>query len=206
MDASIAELDRYQKALIQIATPFSTGTGFYLAKYNVIVTCEHLVRGNKKVVINNDHLGKQLSTLLYLDPQYDMAFLKGPATKLTSIELSTREVRMGELVTAIGHPYGQELATSNGVISNLNQKRNDLLVLGHSATLNPGHNGGPLLDQSGFVVGMNTFLVHNDEYRALALPAHFIIRALEEFELGGRNFTARCHLCHHLVVKGSSNG
>ena len=71
-------INSYSEVVVQIATPYSTGTGFYLKKYNLIVTNEHVVRDNRNVIVKVNGLKKQLSQVLYLDPTHDLAFLEMP--------------------------------------------------------------------------------------------------------------------------------
>jgi len=74
----IAIVERYKEVVIQIATPYSKGTGFYIHKYDLIVTNEHVVRDNREVVVDGKHFARQLVEVLYLDEIYDLAFLKAP--------------------------------------------------------------------------------------------------------------------------------
>ena len=61
-------IDLYRDVVIQIATPYSTGTGFYLHDYSLIVTNEHVIRGNREVVVDGGTLNKSLVKVLYIDP------------------------------------------------------------------------------------------------------------------------------------------
>ena len=54
-------IELYNQVVIQIATPYSTGTGFYLEAYNLIITNEHVVRGNRKVILKGPGFDKQMS-------------------------------------------------------------------------------------------------------------------------------------------------
>ena len=66
-------IKRFEDNLIQIATPYSTGTGFFLKEYNLIITNEHVIRGNKNVMIAGKTFNKQIVSVLYLDETYDLA-------------------------------------------------------------------------------------------------------------------------------------
>jgi serine protease Do len=70
--------DIYKQIVLQIATPQSIGTGFYLCNYRVVVTNHHVVAGCKEVVLSSDTMPKQLVKVLYTDPKYDLAFLELP--------------------------------------------------------------------------------------------------------------------------------
>jgi len=199
-------LETYKKVLVQIATPYSTGTGFYLADYNIIVTNEHVVRGNRKVVINNDFFKKQLSDVLYLDPKFDLAFLQPPSVQLTRVEMQTKPLSAGDEVIAIGHPFGLKFSATNGIVSNLNHKQNDIRYIQHNAALNPGNSGGPLVDGLGHVVGINTFIIRDGNNIGFSLPVELLRETLVEFEAGGRSMSVRCLSCTNLVQQGAAEG
>lgn len=71
-------VETYRNIIVQIATPNSTGTGFYLRDRNLIVTNHHVVEGHRAVVIEGAMFGKQVARVHYADPKYDLAFLEGP--------------------------------------------------------------------------------------------------------------------------------
>ena len=87
-------VDIYKSVVIQIATPYSTGTGFYLKEPNLIVTNNHVVEGNREVTVEGVGLPRQISRVLYNDAKYDLAFLEMPpehAIPLVNLEPSSCE-------------------------------------------------------------------------------------------------------------------
>ena len=78
-------IEKYKDVVIQIATPYSTGTGFFLKKYDLIITNEHVVRDNVEVVIDGKKFEKQLTKVLFVDPKYDLAFLQTPKNNKMNI-------------------------------------------------------------------------------------------------------------------------
>ena len=71
-------IEKYRQLLIQIATPQSTGTGFFLKEHDLIVTNFHVVEGNREAVVQGEKVAKQLVDVIYADPFYDLAFLRKP--------------------------------------------------------------------------------------------------------------------------------
>ena len=69
-------IENYKNVVVQIATPFSIGTGFYLKKYNLIITNEHVVRNNKEVIVEIQEKSRSIFPVIYLDPKLDIAFIK----------------------------------------------------------------------------------------------------------------------------------
>ncbi len=192
-------IDTYRQILVQIATPYSTGTGFYLAGYGLIVTNEHVVRGNREVVINGDGFERHLAKVLFLDPKFDLAFLEAPEATIPQVALHRQQIAEGTPVTAIGHPFGLKFSATNGIISNTRHMLNDIRYIQHDAALNPGNSGGPLVGQSGQVVGINTFIIREGQNIGFSLPASYLADTLDEFVAAGGDTGARCYSCGNIV-------
>ena len=113
-------IDLYRNVVIQIATPYSTGTGFYLKESNLIVTNEHVVRDNAEVVVDGGSFPKQLVKVVFIDPKYDLAFLAAPQnSELPDVHLGTNKLLSeGDSILAIGHPLGLKYSATNGIVSN----------------------------------------------------------------------------------------
>lgn len=195
-------IDLFRELVIQIATPYSTGTGFYLASHRLIVTNEHVVRDNREVVIDGPAFQKQLATVVFLDPVYDLAFLQAPepSRELPNFELAPDvELKVGQSVIAIGHPFGLKYAATRGIISNTRHLMGNVHYLQHDAALNPGNSGGPLIDEQGRVVGVNTFIFNNSDNVGFSLPVRYLCESVQEFEAAGRQEALRCESCSNFV-------
>lgn len=201
-------IDLYKGIIIQIATPYSTGTGFYLSEYNVIVTNEHVVRDNRDVIIEGVGLPKQLVPIIYLDEKYDLAFLKVPE----SHELRPNKVGRiswkydeGDEIIAIGHPYGMKCTATKGIIANATHEVAGVKYVQHDAALNPGNSGGPLISVNGDIIGVNTFVVKNGNKIGFTLPIRYIIETVEAFKAGNGKSCIRCASCSSLVFEGNKD-
>ncbi|MCB0685956.1 MAG: trypsin-like peptidase domain-containing protein [Saprospiraceae bacterium] len=193
-------IDQYKPVLIQIATPYSTGTGFYLHKSQLIITNEHVVRGNRQVIINGDRIKKQLVDVIYTDPKYDLAFLAPPQEILPEVPLMASTIlHEGDQVIAIGHPFGLKLSATNGIVSNLRHQIGDLNYIQHDAALNPGNSGGPLINTRGEIAGVNTFIIRDGNNIGFSLPTRYLVDTINEFEAGGAKSATRCYSCSNLV-------
>ncbi|TNE54962.1 MAG: trypsin-like serine protease [Bacteroidetes bacterium] len=195
-------IDTYRDVIIQIATPYSTGTGFYLKDRDLIVTNHHVVEGNRQVIIEGAKFKKQLATVRYTDRKYDLAFLSGPNASGTMppIRLGLdKKLRERDPVTAIGHPFGLKFSVKNGIISGAREVMNNIPYLHIDAALNPGNSGGPLVDDEGEVVGVNTFIIRNGDNMGFSLPVAFLHESLDDYQKVGSDNTCRCTACSNVV-------
>ncbi|MBU6340671.1 MAG: trypsin-like peptidase domain-containing protein [Bacteroidetes bacterium] len=194
----------YRQVIVQIATPSSTGTGFYLRQPGLIVTNHHVVEGNRAVVVEGAGLSKQLARVCYIDPKYDLAFLEGPKTdvQLPDVELELQNtIKEGDPVLAIGHPFGLKYSVKGGIVSNTREVLNGIPYLHIDVALNPGNSGGPLVSQLGRVVGINTFVIQNGDNTGFSLPVKFLKDALDDFGKTESGNAARCSACLNVVTE-----
>jgi serine protease Do len=143
----------------------SIGSGVVVKSEGYILTNNHVVEGNGKVVVTLAS-GKEVpAKRLGGDPRVDLAVLKVDAGTLPTAKLGDSDsLQVGQLAIAIGNPYGFERTVTVGVVSALNRSiPGGGSALTHliqtDAEINPGNSGGPLLDSSGHVIGINTALV-----------------------------------------------
>ena len=202
-------IEFYKSIIIQIATPYSTGTGFLLKNEKMVVTNEHVVRDNREVAINGSSIEKQMVQVLFTDPKYDLAFLKAPELleKVPEAVLNRNDnLQQGDKIVAIGHPFGMKYAATQGIVSNTTQESGGVRYIHHDAALNPGNSGGPLIDVDGKVVGVNTFIIKSGNSVGFSLPVKYLIKTIEEFKSSGDNIGTRCFSCSNLVFENEQNG
>lgn len=199
-------IEQYKQTVIQIATPYSTGTGFYLSDYNLIITNEHVIRDNMEVVINGEALKKQLVKVLYKDQKYDLAFLEVPnGHNMPPIVLRDVQspIMEGEEIIAVGHPFGLKYTVTKGIISSTVHEVSGINYLQHDAALNPGNSGGPLIGKEGEIIGVNTFIVKNGSNIGFSLPINYLKEAIEDFKKGNGSQGVRCNSCANMVFENT---
>jgi serine protease Do len=198
-------IDLYRRVVIQIATPYSTGTGFYLKAPHLIITNEHVIRGNKEVVIDGETFKKQLVRVLFTDPKFDLAFLEAPrGIDVSEVVLGLEEVvAEGDQILAIGHPFGLKYTATQGIVSNTVHEINDIQYIQHDAALNPGNSGGPLVSRSGNVVGVNTFIIRDGNNIGFSLPIQYVADTIEEYGGADGRVGVRCSSCANIVFEGT---
>jgi len=200
-------IELYRNVVIQIATPYSTGTGFFLKEHKLVVTNWHVVRDNRRVVIGGSSFDKQIVEVKYIDPKYDLAFLAMPSEhKMPEVNLGVDdEVVEGEEVIAIGHPFGLKYTATQGIVSNTRHQQNDIQYIQHDAALNPGNSGGPLVNHEGRVIGVNTFIIRDGNNIGFSLPINYLKDTIAEFSEKGDKIGLRCHSCSNLVFEDLSD-
>ncbi len=194
-------IELYRPAIIQIATQSSTGSGFYLKEYDLIVTNEHVVGKNAEVTIAGRLFDKKISRVWYTDKKHDLAFLQSPLdVQLPEIRLGNyNDVKDGEVVVAIGHPFGLNYTATQGVISKHDRIREGMRYIQIDAAINPGNSGGPLVNKKGEVIGINSFIIRGGDNLGFALPVDALRSALDLYKLHKGEPSTRCHSCNNLV-------
>ncbi len=200
-------IQTFKKLVVQIATPYSKGTGFFLRDYGLIVTNEHVVRDNRQVVIHGSELDKQLVEVVFLDQTFDLAFLKLPhQPDLPQAILSkTEKLKTGDKVLAVGHPFGGSFESKEGEVTDIDDDGENISYIHHNATLSSGNSGGPLICNNGTVVGINTFIASEENGTGFSLPMKYLKQALFEFEAGKGKSASRCFACAKIVFENASN-
>lgn len=178
------------------------GTGFFLQEHQLIVTNEHLVRDNKEVIVEAEQIPRQMAKVIYWDAYFDVALLQlDTRYDLQNITFNQgAEPQAGDPVLAMGHPFGQRFSSILGNLTNNRRQHDDFYYYEHDAALNPGNNGGPLLDKDGQVIGLN--VMDQEEGRGLgfSLPSVFVLDTINTYlTTGQRDIAARCMSCRNIV-------
>jgi len=195
-------IDRLRDVVIQIATPYGSGTGFYLSDYDLIVTNQHVVAGASRVVVTGRKLKKTLSPVIYNDTLHDLAFIQLPQRfDFPPAGLGRyADVHEGDEVITIGHPFGLRYTSTQGIISKTRSPYKGLDYFQIDAPINPGNSGGPLIDRQGNIIGVNTFVIREGNSLGFALPVNYLESALKEFDEKSRKPSVRCNSCSNIVT------
>jgi len=154
------------------------GSGVVIAPDGYILTNDHVVRDSKDLKVRLTDGTTLAATLIGKDPATDLAVIRANASYLpASILGSSDRLRAGQLVIAMGNPFGFQSTVSTGVISALGralrstQGRLIENIIQHTAPLNPGNSGGPLVNSSGKVVGINTAIIALAQGIGFSIPS-----------------------------------
>ncbi len=169
------------------------GSGVVVTPDGYLLTNEHVVQNVQDARVAFVDGRSASATVVGRDPSTDLAVLRAQAASLPYARLTTTPpLRVGQLVVAVGNPFGFESTVSAGVVSALGRSlrsRHGRLIEGvvqHTAALNPGNSGGPLVDSKGRVVGVNTAIIAMAQGIGFSVPAATAQWVLTEVLTQGR--------------------
>jgi len=191
------------ESIVQIMTPYATGSGFIIG--DLIITNSHVVGGLKEVIISTKTLPRTIGQVIYDDAGDDLAFIRSPAPLLPNhpLTLCSSSINDGDTVIAIGHPYGLNYSTTEGIISKAIRLQGETEYIQFDAAINPGNSGGPLLNEAGEVIGVNTFIIQNSNNLGFALPYYLLQEALDGFLALDAIDILRCVSCKNLILESN---
>jgi S1-C subfamily serine protease len=170
-----------------------SGSGFLFTPDGFLLTNHHVVgRSNRLRIRLKD--GREVSgRVVGADPWTDVAVVQADASGLPHAVLgASGDLRVGQLVVAIGSPYGFDATVTAGVISALGRTLRSITghlvdnVIQTDAALNPGNSGGPLLDSQGRVIGINTAIIPSAQGICFAIPIDMAKRIVPQLMQYGR--------------------
>lgn len=172
------------------------GSGFVWDTAGHIVTNAHVLDGladGRVLSVSFDGTRRLPASVVGMAPEHDLAVIRLDTTDraLQPIARGTSEgLRVGQLVFAIGNPFGLDRSLSQGLISALGRRlptvagREVAGVIQTDAAINPGNSGGPLVDSSGAVVGVNTAIIVDSQNVGFSIPINTVKALLPQLEQG----------------------
>jgi len=154
------------------------GSGVIIAPDGYVLTNDHVVHGSESLVVSLTNGTTHAAAMVGTDPATDLAVIRADSANLPYATLGeSASLRVGQLVIAIGNPFGFQSTVSTGVVSALGRalrSREGRLIeniVQHTAPLNPGNSGGPLVDSQGRIVGLNTAIIMGAQGIGFSIPS-----------------------------------
>lgn len=175
-----------------------TGSGSVLDKQGHILTNNHVIDGAQEISVTLFDGESYPAKLVGRDAPNDIAVVKiaAPADSLIPVDFGdSSKLKVGQMIYAIGNPFGLERTMTTGIISSLNRSlpsksgRTMKSIIQIDAALNRGNSGGPLLDSRGRLIGMNTAIASSTGENTgvgFAIPADTIARVVVQLIATGK--------------------
>jgi len=169
------------------------GSGFIIDSSGIILTNNHVVANATEIRIQfSEEAGEKSvpAKVVGRDPDIDIALLKvTESRKFVPLKLGNSDaLRVGDLVMAVGNPFGQGHSATHGIISAKGRANPDLPLsnfLQTDAPINPGNSGGPLVNLRGEVIGINTAIQANAQGIGFAVPSNLVSQVLPQLRATG---------------------
>jgi S1-C subfamily serine protease len=187
---------------------YSQGSGFIYSNDGYILTNYHVIEDAEEITVTFTNGNITEATIVGSDPYSDIAVLKvnRPSETLTPVVLgNSSALIVGELVVAVGNPYGLSGTITAGIISQVGRELsspggyNIIDVIQLDAAINPGNSGGPLVNMRGEVIGINTAIVTGSTGLGFAIPSDTIKRELPSLLATGEYIHSRVGISGNTV-------
>ena len=177
----------------------SLGSGVIISPDGYVLTANHVVDGADeiKIAFGDDTKKEYTAKVIGTDPQTDVAVLKIDAKDLPAVTLGdSDQLEIGDVVLAIGNPFGVGQTVTQGIISALGRHGYGINgpmdyenFIQTDAAINPGNSGGALVDAEGRLIGINTWIASSSggsEGVGFAVPVNMARRVMERLISGGK--------------------
>ena len=189
-------MDFFGRSSVRSYPTQGQGSGVIVSKEGHVITNHHVIAGQNKIRITL-HGGKTYgATMVGEDPLLDIAVIKIDSSEtFTPLKLGdSDQVEVGQLVFAVGNPFGLGETVTQGIISakerSLSDNQRDLFQT--DAAINPGNSGGPLVNLTGEIIGINVAIFSPDRQNpgfqgvGFSIPSNEVREALEQIIRRGR--------------------
>ncbi len=166
----------------------SLGSGVIVSKDGIILTNYHVIKNANKIEVALNDGQVALASIIGVDPDTDIAVLRVPLKNLSNIKFaSSAQARVGDVVLAIGNPFGVGQTVTSGIISGTGRNMIGINTfedfIQTDAAINPGNSGGALINPAGELVGINTAIISRSggsQGIGLAIPINLAQNVMQQ--------------------------
>jgi len=187
---------RVGDAVVVVRTPSGLGSGFLISRMGHLITNYHVVERETKISVTLFERQQQgyerhelkKARILALQPLRDIALLQLDLDELKGVSPKTvvindrEDLRVGDMVFAVGSPLGLERSVSQGIVSSTTRTLGHLRLIQTDAAINPGNSGGPLFNARGEVVAIASAGVSFTDGLAFGVPARDVVDFLKHHD------------------------
>ncbi len=159
VEKSVAEILTYDKS----GAEYALGSGFVYSVDGKIITNYHVIEDAYSAQVTIDGKSYPVEKLLSYDKTIDVAVLQINANNLPTIPVCDAELKTGGTVYAIGSSQGLTATISDGIISHAAREMDGVIYVQHNAAISSGNSGGPLVNEYGEIIGINTFTIRDSQ-------------------------------------------
>lgn len=171
-------VSKAMEGVVSVETDSGSGSGFFVNSACLVITNAHVVSGAETIIVRNAAKRLNIAEVVAIDDERDLALLRSNARTCTPVPLiDSSKSKIGQDVYAIGSPLGLSGTVTKGIISSLRTTSNGVQLIQLDAALNPGNSGGPLINQSGQVIGVTTFKLKGFENLNFAVTSNEVRKA-----------------------------
>jgi S1-C subfamily serine protease len=194
---AVVKIDVFKKGKDGKLQRAGSGSGFIFSSDGFVFTNSHVVDGAEKIMVSLLNENEIEGFLIGKDPDTDLAILKIYSEGYSVAKLGDAEqLQIGQLVIAIGNPYGYQHTVTTGVVSalgrSLTTQSGRLVdnVIQSDAALNPGNSGGPMINTDGEVIGVNTAIIQGAQGLSFSVDINTAKEIASQLISNGKVFKA----------------
>ena len=171
--------------------PRGVGSGFFISSNGYILTNNHVITHSNGIYVTLTNGKEYKAKVIGADPLTDIALIKIDIHNATPLPIgNSNDLKKGQWVLAIGSPFGLDSTVTAGIVSAINRNTGDYLpFIQTDVPVNPGNSGGPLINLSGEVVGINSQIISESGGFmgiSLAIPIDEVMRVVDQLKTHGK--------------------